>query len=154
MLTIKFKLFFLALTLFGLFLIVAGKYYAKKQEKQVAKNWWVLSILLITVFVYLVDAVLVVNNFKQIGYGWSIVRLTFALIAFSTLLFELRFTRNRIALHGTMMLLSFIPLVSGLLARIAPSEYIWISWILGYLVFIPLILLWFRKSSRIRALLN
>ena len=154
MLLIKFKIFFFALTLFGTFLIIAGYYYARKKEKIVAKNWSILSILLLTVIVYVMDSIFVIYNIKPIGFGWSIVRLTFALIAISTLVFELRVERNRILLHATLMLLSFIPLINGLLARIAPPEYIWTSWILGYIIFIPLIILWFKKSKKLVPLLK
>lgn len=106
MLTIKFKVFFLALTLFGTYLIVAGNYYAKKNEKIIVKNWWILSILILTVFVYAVDVFFVIYNIKHIEYGWIIVRFTFAIIAISTLIFELTSKRNRISLHAIMMLLS------------------------------------------------
>lgn len=154
MLLIKFKLFFFALTLFGTFLLVAGYYYSKKEEKVVARNWWILSILLFTVFIYLVDAVFVLSNIKHIGFGWTTVRLTFALIALATLIFELSSKRNRIVLHATMMLLSFIPLINGLLARVAPSEFIWVSWIVGYVICIPLILVWFKKTKKMQLLFN
>ncbi|MBX2957941.1 MAG: hypothetical protein KF846_17375 [Cyclobacteriaceae bacterium] len=154
MLTIKFKIFFFALTLFGTYLIVAGDYYAKKSEKIIAKNWWVLSLLIVTVFVYVIDAFFVINNIEHIGLGWTIVRLTFAAIALSTLIFELSIKRNRILLHATLMLLSFIPLINGLLARLSPGEYIWVSWILGYAVFIPLIILWFKMSKKLQAFLK
>lgn len=154
MLTIKFKIFFFALTLFGTYLIVAGNYYAKKSEKIIAKNWWLLSVLILTVFVYVIDAVFVIYNIEHIGVGWTIVRLTFAVIALSTLIFELSFKRNRILLHATLMLLSFIPLINGLLARLSPSEYIWVSWILGYVIFIPLIILWFKMSKKLQEFLK
>ncbi len=154
MLTIKFKIFFFALTLYGTYLIVAGNYYAKKSEKTIAKNWWILSILVLTVFVYLADVFFVVFNIDSIGVGWAIVRLTFAVIAIATLIFELSIERNRILLHATLMLLSFIPLINGLLARFSPSGYVWVFWVLGYIVFIPLILLWFKKSEKLQAFLK
>lgn len=154
MLTLKFKIFFFALTLFGTYLIVAGNYYAKKSEKIIAKNWWILGLLILTVFVYVIDAFFVIYNFEHIGLGWTIVRLTFAAIALFTLIFELSFERNRRLLHATLMLLSFIPLINGLLARISPGEYIWISWIVGYIVFIPLIILWFKMSKQLQVFLK
>ncbi|WP_296623209.1 hypothetical protein [Marivirga sp.] len=151
MLFIKFKIFFLALTLFGTYLIIAGTYYAKKNEKIITKNWWILSILLLTVFIYLVDVFIIIFN---IELGWIIVRLTFAMIALSTLIFELSIKRNRILLHATLMLLSFIPLINGLMARLSPNEYVWIFWILGYIIFIPLIIAWFKQSKKLKALLK
>jgi hypothetical protein len=154
MLTIKFKIFFFALTLYGTFLIVAGNYYARRHEKLIAKNWWILIILILTVIVYLTDVFLVIYNFEQIGLDWAIVRLTFAAIALSTLIFELSIKRNRVLLHGTSMLLSFIPLINGFLARISPNEYIWVSWILGYIIFIPLIIVWFKYSKKLQLLIN
>ena len=154
MLSIKFKIFFFALTLFGTYLIVAGNYYAKKSEKIIAKNWWILSLLIVTVFVYVIDAVFVIYNIKHIGFGWTTVRLTFAVIALCTLIFELIVKRNRILLHATLMLLSFIPLISGLLARVSPSEHIWVAWIFGYVVFIPLIITWFKTSKKLQVFLK
>ena len=154
MLSIKFKIFFFALTLFGTYLIVAGNYYAKKNEKIIAKNWWLLSLLIVTVFVYLIDAVFVIYNIESIGFGWTTVRLTFAIIAFCTLIFELNIKRNRILLHATMMLLSFIPLINGLLARVSPSEYIWVTWIFGFVVFMPLIVIWFKTSKKLQVFLK
>lgn len=154
MLFIKFKIFFFALTLFGTYLIVAGNHYARNSEKIIAKNWWILSLLIVTVFVYLVDAVFVFYNLEQIGFGWSTVRLTFGVIALATLIMELSIKRNRILLHATLMLLSFIPLINGLLARVSPSEYIWVTWIFGYVVFIPLIIIWFKTSKKLQVLLK
>ena len=154
MLSIKFKIFFFALTLFGTYLIVAGNHYARKSEKIAAKNWWILSLLIVTVFVYLVDAVFVFYNLEQFGFGWTTVRLTFGVIALATLIIELSIKRNRILLHATTMLLSFIPLINGLLARVSPSEYIWVTWILGYVVFIPLIVVWFNTSKKLQVLLK
>jgi len=154
MLTIKFNIFFFALTLFGTYLIIAGNYYAKKSDKIITKNWWILSLLIITVFVYLIDAFFVIYNFEHIGPGWAIVRLTFAAIALSTLIFELSIKRNRILLHATLMLLSFIPLINGLLARLFPNEFVWASWIIGYVVFIPFIILWFKTSKRLQIFLK
>ena len=154
MLSIKFKIFFFALTLFGTYLIVAGNYYAKKSEKIIAKNWWILSLLIVTVFVYFIDAVFVIYNIKQIGFGWTTVRLTFAVIALCTLIFEFIAKRNRVLLHAALMLLSFIPLINGLLARISLSEYTWVAWIFGYVVFIPLIVIWFKTSKKLQVFLK
>ena len=154
MLTIKFKVFFLALTLFGTYLIIAGNYYAKKDERIVDKNWWILNILVLTVFVYAVDVLFVIYNIKYIEYGWIIVRFTFAMIAMATLIFELTAKRNRILLHAILMLLSYIPLINGMLARLSPDEYVWVFWILGYIIFIPLVFWWFKKSNQLQSLLN
>lgn len=154
MLFFKFKVFFLALNLFALYLILAGNYYAKKNEKIVNKNWWILSILCLTVFVYAVDVFFVIYNIEHIEYGWIIVRFTFAFVALSTLIFELTVKRNRFLLHAVMMLLSYIPLVNGVLARLSPQEYVWVFWILGYVVLIPLIVLWLKKSKKLKPLLD
>ena len=154
MITIKFNIFFFALTLFGTYLVIAGNYYAKKSDKIIAKNWWILSLLILTVFVYVIDAVFVIYNLEQIGFGWTTVRLTFGVIALATLIIELTIKRNRILLHATTMLLSFIPLINGLLARVSPSEYIWVTWIFGYVVFIPLIVIWFKTSKKLQILLK
>jgi hypothetical protein len=154
MLCVRFNIFFLALTLFGTYLIVAGAYHAKKNEKTMIKNWLLLSVLLLTVFIYLIDVIFLIYNIEHIGPGWATVRLTFAVIALSTLIFVVSFKRNGVLLHATLMLLSFIPLINGLLARLSPPEYVWASWILGYIIFIPLIIVWFKQSKKLQVLLE
>jgi uncharacterized membrane protein len=150
MLLLQFKFFFCALTLFGSYLLLAGNHYARQQGQGAKRNGWIFSLLLLTSLVYLTDVFFVLNNLAGIGPGWSVVRLSFALIAFGTLALELRGPRNRRRLHASLMLLSFIPLLNGLLARLAPTELIWLSWIAGYLIGIPLMAWWFRRSKTLQ----
>ncbi len=150
MLVLNFKFFFFALTLFGSYLLLAGNHYARQSGQQAKRNRWIFGLLLLTALVYLTDVFFVLNNFAGIGPGWSVVRLSFALIAFATLAFELRSQRNRRLLHASLMLLSFIPLLNGLLARLAPPELIWLSWIAGYLIGIPLMAWWFSRSKKLQ----
>lgn len=154
MLSLKFKLFFLALNFFGGYLVIAGNYYAHTKAKTVARNWWILSVLLVSVLLYMTDSIFVFYHLSSIGLDWVIVRLLFSSIALSVLVFELYGARNRIVLHAACMLLSFIPLINGLFARIAPSEYVWLAWIGGYIIFIPLMIIWFTKSPKMQALLK
>ena len=154
MLVLNFKFFFFALTLFGTYLLLAGYHYARQNGKLVPRNGWILSLLVLTALVYLTDVFFVLYNFEDIGLGWTIVRLTFALIAFGVLIFEFSIKRNRVLLHAVVMLLSFVPLLNGLLARIAPSEFVWLSWIAGYLIGIPLIFLWFKQSKKLQILIS
>jgi hypothetical protein len=154
MLTIKFKFFFLGLTVFGAYLIASGNYYSKQNEKIEKRNWWLLSLGVFTIIVYILDISLVISNIENYEYGWIIVHFTFAALAISVFIFELNFKRNRILLHATTMLLTYIPLINGLLARFSPNEYVWFFWIIGYIIFIPFIILWFKKSKQMQELLK
>lgn len=154
MLTIKFNFFFLGLTVFGAYLIASGNYYSKQNEKINQRNWWLLSILVLTIIVYILDLSLIISSIENYEYGWVIVHFTFAALAISVFVFELTVKRDRIFLHATTMLLSYIPLINGVLARFSPKEYVWFCWIIGYIIFIPLIILWFKNSKKMHPLLK
>ncbi len=154
MLTIKFKIFFLALTLFNAYLIMSGYYYSKKKEKTIGKNGWLLSLLIVAILAFFADVILVVYNIEFYTYGWIIVSFFYASLAVSVFIFELTIKRNRILLHAVTMLLSYITLFDGVLARFSPKEYVWIFWIAGYIVFIPLMFIWFKKSKKLQLLLK
>ena len=154
MLTIKFKMFFLGLTIFNSYLIFAGKYYSNKKENIIIINWLLLSVLVLTIIVYIFDIIFVISNIEHYDFGWIIVHCTYAILAISVFIFELTIERNRFLLHATTMLLSYITLIDGILARFSPTGYVWIFWIAGYIFFIPLIILWFKKSKKLRPLLN
>jgi len=154
MLTIKFTFFFLGLTVFGAYLIASGNYYSKQNEKTDQRNWWLLSIRFLTIIVYILDLSRVISNIENYEYGWAIVHFVFAALAISVFVFELTFKRNRILLHATAMLFSYIPLINGIFARFSPKEYVWFFWIIGYIIFIPLIILWFKASKKMQPVLK
>ncbi|MDC0230475.1 hypothetical protein OAK19_00780 [Aureispira] len=154
MLTIKFKIFFLALTLFNAYLIISGIYYSKKNEKIIGKNWWLLSFLILVILVFMSDVSLVISNIEYYEYGWIIVSFSYAILAVSVFIFELTVKRNRFLLHAVTMLLSYITLINGILAQLSPIGNVWIFWIAGYIIFIPLMILWFKKSKKLQLLLK
>lgn len=147
LLTIKFKLFFFALTLFGTYLVLAGRYYARKEGQKVRPNTGIISLLFLTTLVYFWDVVFVCYNLPSIGPGWATVRLSFAAIAAGTLVLVLFGKLNRRLLHAIHLLLSFVPLVNGLLARLTPTDYVWASWLVGYVVLVPALIFWVKRSK-------
>ena len=154
MLTIKFKIFFLALTLFNAYLVISGFYYAKKNERIIRKNWWLLSFLIFTTLVFMSDVSLVISNIESYEYGWVIVSFSYAILALSVFIFELAVKRNRFLLHAVTMLLSYITLINAILAQLSPIGNVWQFWIAGYIIFIPLTILWFKKSKKLSSLLK
>lgn len=150
MIAIKFKIFFLGLTLFGTYLILAGNYFAKSRQGRFSVRWWLLSILILTIFVHVIDLAFAISNLDNIGYGWFIVRVIYAIIPVLVLIYERMDKSTGYLRHAVMMILSFIPLVEGLLARISPVEYVWVFWMLGYAIFIPLFIWWFKTSKSLQ----
>ena len=150
----KLTFFFLALTLFNAYLITAGWYYAKTTSNMEKKNRWLLSFLWLVVIIYILDLVLMFSNLANYHYGWIIVHSTYALLAISVLVLEFKLKRKRIVLHTVSMILSYITLIDGVLARVTPIDLSWICWIIGYVIGVPLLIRWLNQSKETNTNIN
>jgi len=150
----RFYFYFYVGVIFTAYLIISGIYYSKKNEKIIGKNWWLLSFLILVILVFMTDVSLVISNIEYYEYGWIIVSFSYAILAVSVFIFQLTVKRNRFLLHAATMLLSYITLINGILAQLSPIGNVWIFWIAGYIIFIPLMILWFKKSKKLQLLLK
>lgn len=152
MVGLRFKLFFLGLTLFGSYLVLTAYLLMIKGRTKTLKNLWLKVLLSLTVIVHLVDLIFALYNAKSLGLEWLSVRVVYALIPLGVLVLTLSPSLETRRLHATLMILTLIPLFNGALARLSPQEYVWLFWLLGYLLFVPLLAWWLLSTkSRLEA---
>ncbi|WP_317896780.1 hypothetical protein [Aurantibacillus circumpalustris] len=165
---IKYKDLFLGFTILNSYLLFMGFWILKnKHSKANWTVWATLTILFCGGLLLLAGALRIDDDFYEHGYKWSIVRAFFAGLIFYFTIKDFRYLRNKgqdkkswLYNHMEKMLFTYISLISGIALRLSDllpyKDIKWLSWIVPYLICLPLIAYWVGKYkvNKVKSLLE